>query len=38
MGCYMSKKCWATRCDLSLGFLNSEAVTASNESAVNSLH
>lgn len=35
MGHYTSKKFWATRCDLSLGFMNSEAVTASSESAMN---
>lgn len=35
MGYYMYKNFWATWCDLSLGFMNSEAVTASSESAVN---
>lgn len=35
MWCYMSKKCWAMLCDLSVGFVNSEAVTTSSESATN---
>lgn len=35
MWCYMPKESWATLHDLSLGFMNSEAATASSGSTVN---